>query len=173
MSSLHLSNFYFKSIYVKFPSLMGIFFVAEPEEVAKLKCYAAHLEWEGFQELALAMVGTPVSQLVNLVSARVHKAGESAPSSSGAPSPSVEGQWAPLIWALSWREPIVPLPQQCQWPQRRGGNSAGGTTSHGPLWGHCLPSGSSQLLLALQGNLQSPATSLNSHFLPDPSCEST
>ena len=41
------------------------------------------------------MVGTPESQLVDLMSARVHKAVRLAPSSSRAPSPSVEGQQAP------------------------------------------------------------------------------
>ena len=39
----------------------------------------------------LAMVGTHVSQLVDLMSAEVHEAGELTPPPSGAPSPSMEG----------------------------------------------------------------------------------
>ena len=53
-------------------------------EAAELQCYVAYLEWGGLQELKVAMVGTPVSQLVDLMSARVHKAGELAPASYGA-----------------------------------------------------------------------------------------
>ena len=39
--------------------------------------------------------GYPPSQVVDFMSAGVHKAGESALPSSGAPSPSVDGWWAP------------------------------------------------------------------------------
>ena len=53
------------------------------------------LEWDGLQELEVAMVCIPVSQLVDLVTVGVNKASELAPTSSGAPSPSVEGWWAP------------------------------------------------------------------------------
>ena len=41
------------------------------------------------------MVGTPVSWLVDIMSAGVHKAGKSAHLSSGTPFPSMEGQQAP------------------------------------------------------------------------------
>ena len=58
-------------------------------EVAKLKSYAASLEWEGIQKLELAMVGTPASQVVDLMSTSIHEAGKIAPPSSWAPSPSV------------------------------------------------------------------------------------
>ena len=51
-------------------------------EAAKLKCYAACLKQEGLQELDLAMVSTPVSWLVDLMSAGVCEAGRSAPPSS-------------------------------------------------------------------------------------------
>ena len=72
-------------------------------EVAKLKCYAGHLE-QKHKELELAMMGTPVSWVVDLVSAVVHRAIGLAPSSPGAPSPSVEGQWTP--------SPLGPSPKR-------------------------------------------------------------
>ena len=40
---------------------------------------------------------------------------------------------------LPQREPITPPPPQCQWPQKGGGNSAGGILYHRLLWGHCWP----------------------------------
>ena len=55
---------------------------------------------EGLQELELAMLGTPASWLVDLMSAKVHKAGESAPPSSRAPSPNVESWQAPTATTL-------------------------------------------------------------------------
>ena len=61
-------------------------------EATELKSYAACLEQEGLQELELAMVGTPVRQLVDLMLARVHKANKLAPPPSRAPFSSVEGQ---------------------------------------------------------------------------------
>ena len=64
-------------------------------EAAELKCYASHLEQEGLQELKLAMVGNPASWLVDLMTARVHKTSKSAPLSSGASFPHLEGQQAP------------------------------------------------------------------------------
>ena len=67
----------------KFSLLMGL---RKLREAAELKCYAACLEQEGIQELEMAMWSTPVSQLVDLMTAGVHDAGESAP-----PSPSVKG----------------------------------------------------------------------------------
>ena len=51
--------------------------------------YAAYLEQEGFQELELAMVGTLVSWLVDLVSAGVHVPGRSVSPSPSASSPTV------------------------------------------------------------------------------------
>ena len=57
--------------------------------MAELKRYAACLEQEGLQELEMALMGTPVSQLVDLVAAGGHGANESA-SPSGALSPSIE-----------------------------------------------------------------------------------
>ena len=71
-----------------FLSLQGL---RKLREAAELKCYAAHLEQEGLWELELAMAGTPASWLVDLMTAGVHNASESAPLSSGAPFPSMEG----------------------------------------------------------------------------------
>ena len=108
-------------------------------ELAKLKCYVAHLEREGLQELKLAMVGTPASQSVDLISARVHKAGKLAPPSSGAPSPSVESWQAP--------SPLGPAPESLMHlhhynvsgPKGGGGDSTGGVPSHESLCGHWWP----------------------------------
>ena len=58
----------FSLLVVIFLSFQGL---RKLRKVAKLKHYAAHLEWEGLQELA--MVDTPMSQLVDLVSAGVCK----------------------------------------------------------------------------------------------------
>ena len=59
-------------------------------------------------ELELAMVGTPVSQLVDLMSTKVHEVVESPPSSS-TPFPSVEDQWALSPLAPSKRKPTMSL----------------------------------------------------------------
>ena len=59
-------------------------------ELVELKRYSACLEQQGLQELEMAMVDTPVSWLVDLMLAGVHKTSESAPP-SGAPSPSLKG----------------------------------------------------------------------------------
>ena len=72
-----------------------------------MKRAAAHLEWEGFQELEMALVGTPVSWLVDLMAAMVQRANELAPPSSSAPFPNVERQWAPVLWSRPWREAIT------------------------------------------------------------------
>ena len=74
------------------------------------------MEWEGFQDLELPMVGTPASQLVDLISARVHEASELAPPFSGAPSPSVEASGLYPLWALPQGEPVMPSLPQHQWP---------------------------------------------------------
>ena len=63
--------------------------------MAEQKRYAAYLELEGLQELGLALVGTPTSQLVDLIAARVHGANESIPPPCRASSPRVEGKQAP------------------------------------------------------------------------------
>ena len=57
--------------------LFNIFFLSlqcsrKLREVAKLKHYAAFLQWEGLQELELAIVDTPASGLVDLMSVGVH-----------------------------------------------------------------------------------------------------
>ena len=64
-------------------------------EASKMKRAAAHLEQEGLQEMEMALMGTPVKQLVDLMEARVHKAEKLTPPSSGAPSPSMERCWVP------------------------------------------------------------------------------
>ena len=46
-----------------------------------MKQYVVCLEKDGFQELDMAMVGTPVNQLVDLVSAEVHEVSQLAPPS--------------------------------------------------------------------------------------------
>ena len=51
-------------------------------ETAEFKSYAACLEGEGLQALGLAMVGTPASWLVDLMSASVQKASPSFPQGS-------------------------------------------------------------------------------------------
>ena len=56
----------------------------------ELKRYTAHPEQEGLQGLELAMVGTPASWLVDLMSAMVLKASKLAPPSSSAPSSSMD-----------------------------------------------------------------------------------
>ena len=80
---------------------MEIFFLFQGlrrlREVAELKYYAAHLEQEGVQELDLAMVITPVSWLVDLVSGEIHEAGRLANPSSSVPFPTVEGQQDPSL----------------------------------------------------------------------------
>ena len=67
-----------------------------------LKCYAAHLEQEGHQDLELAMVGTPVSWLVDLVTAGVHEGSQWASSLLG-PASKEEAtmQEAPLPMGAS------------------------------------------------------------------------
>ena len=72
------------------------------------------------------------------MSAGIHEeASELAPPSSGAPSLSVKGCWAPpslgpaLMIACH-----APSPNNVSDPEG-GGDSAGGTPSHGPLQGHC------------------------------------
>ena len=86
-------------------------------EAEDLKRYAACLELEGIQELEFALSGTPMSQLVDLVTAGVHRADESAPPPSRAPSPSMEDGW--LSFRAGPREsPLFPLPLHW-WPQRR------------------------------------------------------
>ena len=55
-----------------FFSLQGL---RKLREAAELKCYAASLEQEGLKEVELAMDSTPVSELVDLMSAGVHKTG--------------------------------------------------------------------------------------------------
>ena len=63
-----------------------------------LKCYAAHLEWKGVQELEMALVGTPAHQLVNPIVKGVCRATEVTPSPSSIPVPMSKKQWASLVW---------------------------------------------------------------------------
>ena len=137
-------------------------------EVAVLKRYAACLEWEGLQELELAMVGTPASQLVDLLCAGVNEASESAPPSSRDPSPSMEGWWgpSPLRQALK-RANYAPTTAMSVVLKEEGGDIAGGTSSFRPLWGHCWllrnlhpPDGTAE---GTSGSLSYPSTS--------PSCQ--
>ena len=132
--------------------------------------FLACLVWEGLQELELAMVGTPASWLVDLVSATHWWISSSSPSTA---SHNVEGQWALPHLALPWREPCMPpqLPHMehhgRRWHYRRY------PFPWAPLkplfapwkalnfWQHC------------KGDLLSPSTSLSLHFLLDPSSEST
>ena len=116
----------------------------------------------------------PISQLVDLATARVHDTSKSAHLSPGAPSPSVEGQWAP--------PPLGPAP-------KRACCASTSTMSVAPKEEKAtvqevpLPTGPSEAAAApwealsfwqcCQGDLPSPATSLNSHFPLDPSSEST
>ena len=93
-----LSNFHLKLLFLRIliNFLFSLQTLRKLREAVELKRYAAHQEQKGLQELELAMVGTPRSWLVDLMSAGVHKAGEPDPL-SGAPSPSVEGWWAPSL----------------------------------------------------------------------------
>ena len=86
---------------------------------------------EGLQELA--MVDTPASWLAVLVSAGVHKAGRLAPPSPGAPSPSIEGQWALSIFGPAPKRVHCAPTITTSIAQRGEDNIAGGTPSHGPL----------------------------------------
>ena len=73
----------------------------------------------------------------------------------------------PLLWALSHREPVIPHYHKICGPKGGGGgNITAGASSYGPSEAIAGPSGSSQLLAVLQGDLPSPAMSLNLHFLP-------
>ena len=56
------------------------------------------------------MVGTPASELVDLVSARIHKAKGLAPPPPGAPSPLWRTNGLPPLQALVQREPVIPPP---------------------------------------------------------------
>ena len=89
----HTSNLCPKLTFLGF-SLISLFLyfqvLRKLREVAEFKRYAAHLEQEGLWELEMTLVGTPVSLLVDLIAARVHGVYKSVPSSSRAPSSSVE-----------------------------------------------------------------------------------
>ena len=65
-------------------------------EAAEVKRYTTCLEWEGLQEVELALAGTPASWLVDLVAAGIHRVDKSAPPPSG-----------PLL--LVWRDDRLPL----------------------------------------------------------------
>ena len=118
-------------------------------------------------ELEFAMMGTPASQLVDLMSTGVHKASESAPPSSGATSPSVEGQWAPFpLSSAPKRAHHAPTTTMLVSPKEEEVTMHEGPLPMGPsnaitdpsersqLWWHCR--GTSHLLL------------YHSHFLPYP-----
>ena len=82
-------------------------------EVADLRKAVAHQKWKGLQELEMAMVGTPASQLVDLVAVRVNGANDLASSPSGAPSLVWRGDILPLLLVKPQREPITLPPQHC------------------------------------------------------------
>ena len=94
VSVIYFSNFYLQSIFLSILILItnvSILLFQGLREAAKMKHYTAHLECEGLQELDLAIVGTPATWIVDLISAGVHEAGRSAPPSPSALSPTVEG----------------------------------------------------------------------------------
>ena len=148
---------------------LNLFSFLNLQVLRKLKRPTACLEWEGLQELEMALMATPVSQLVDLVAAWVHGADESSPS-SGAPSPSAERWWAPT--------PSEQAP-------KRAHHSPTATTLVAPkedeltlMVVHLLSdspevitgsSGSSTLPMGLQKGPQSLATLLSWHSQPGPS----
>ena len=109
-------------------------------EAAEMKCYAAHLEQEGFQELELAMIDTwcqPGSR----------RAGRLAPPSPSAPSPPVEGQWAP--------SPLGPVPKTgCHVPNA---TTSGALREEVTLQEVSLPMGSCEAIASSSGSSQPPA----------------
>ena len=122
-------------------------------EAAKMKRYAARLEREGLQDLELAMISTPVSQPVDLVSAGVHKAGRLAPPSPSASLPTVEVQQVP--------SPLGPIPKRSHHAPTA--STSGALRKEdvplqevplpmGPSEPIAGPTGSSQLPLELQGS---------------------
>ena len=120
------------------------------------------------------MGGTPLSQLVNLLSARVHEASESAPPSSGAPSPSVEGQWAPShLGPAPKRACCIPTTTTSVASKEDDVTMQEVPLPTDPSKAIAGPSQSSLLLAALQGDLPSLTISLNLHFLLNPSSKST
>ena len=145
--------------------------LSKMEKVPKMKQYASHLEQEGLQELKLAMIGTPGSQLTDLVSARVHEAGRSAPSLS-ASSSAVEGWWAP--------SPLGPIPKRAHHAPTTSTPRALGTLPYrkcpfpqAPLKPSLAPQEAICICQSYTGVLLSPATSLSLHFLLGLLCKLT
>ena len=84
-----------------------------------MKRTAACWKWEGLQELEMALVGTPVSQLADVLAARVHRANESASPPSLAHPLVWRGDGFNPLWGKPQRDPIT-LPSPQHWhPWRR------------------------------------------------------
>ena len=132
-------------------------------EVAELKCYVVHLEQEGFQELELAMAGIPACQLVDLMTAGVHKAKELAPLSSGTSSPSVEPVGSPFFGSFPKDSPSCLHLHNVSGPKGGGGNSAGSAPSHGPHWGHFWPLGKLSASGGAPGGTSHPLSCPSTH----------
>ena len=69
--------------------------------------YAACLEHEGLQELEVAFVGTPESQIVDLMAARIQGPNVMTPLPSGVPL-AWRDDGLPLLWSRPQREPSCP-----------------------------------------------------------------
>ena len=74
---------------------------------AKIRSTAACLEHDGLLELEMALVGTPASQLVGFMAARVHGANMLAAPSSRAPFPSVEMMGSHSLTAGPEESPLL------------------------------------------------------------------
>ena len=98
------------------------------------------------------MVGTPVSQLVDLVSAGVHKVSGPVPPSPSASSSTVEGQWAPYPSGHPKRAHHAPTTSTCGAPREQKVPSQEVPLLTGPPEAITGSSGSSQLLSELQGS---------------------
>ena len=142
-------------------------------KAAEFKCYASCLDWEGLQELELAILGTPASKIVELLSVRVHRACESAPPSAGAPSTSVEGWQAPSHLGQAPKKACYTSTTTTLVAPKEEVTMLGMHLPTSPSKAIVSPLRTSMFLMALQGDLPSPATYLTSHFLPDPSSEPT
>ena len=97
---------------------------------------------------------TSMNQLVDLVSAKICKAGRSAPPSPMAPSPSVEGQQTPLSDPAPKRAHHAPT--TTSFALRGEDDIAGGIPSHGFLQGHCWPLGKLSAFSGAAGGTSCP-----------------
>ena len=113
------------------------------------------------------MVGTPTNWLEDLMTAGVHEAGRSAPSSGALPSCGGPVGSLPL-GAGPEESPSYPHCHNIGGPKEEEATMQKVTFLTGPSEATAGPSGTSVLLMMLHRDHTSPAVSLNSNLLPDP-----